>query len=122
MVKVFLPADLSFHFFNRACIIDQKKIEKAIRNVMVKTNSSATIKTISAILLETLLKLSFEVRSDKKAKRPHMINNMQATPVASSIKVTLLNFVIFNEVKTTRQKPSKFEDVLRMCGELLLAI
>jgi hypothetical protein len=52
---------------------------------------------------------------DKKEKTLLPINMMDATPVNSSIMVWELNFDILIEVRTTRQNPSKLEDVFRIC-------
>jgi hypothetical protein len=92
----------------------QKRIEKAIMNVMLKTKIKATTKMMSAIFSYKALKFAFVARRDKKANRAQAINKIHARPVASSINETWLNFVILREVKTIRQNPSKLDDEFRM--------
>ena len=83
-------------------------------NVMRKTMTRAIIKILSAILSSLLLLLSSVALIDKKEKKQLVVRKIQVTPVNSSIKDTSLNLVIFNEVKTTRQKPSKLDEVFRI--------
>ena len=65
---------------------------------------------------------SFEVLIDKNERRLLEISRMVATPVNSSIIEIALYRVIFSPVSTTRQNPSKFDEVFRMCSDLLCDI
>jgi len=97
-------------------------MEKAIINVIEKTNNKATIKIFSAIFSYLIIESSFFARIDKKERKLLAINKIVATPVNSSIIETSLYLDIFREVKTTRQNPNKFEEVFKICPDLFSAI
>lgn len=96
--------------------------ENAIIKIIMKTKNKAKIKILSAIFSYLIIFFSFILLIDKKEKRQLEINRIQATPVNSSIIETSLYFDIFNEVKTTRQKPNKLEAVLKICCDLLFSM
>jgi hypothetical protein len=96
--------------------------EKAIIKVITNTKNKATIKILSAMRSYLTVRISFDVRIEKKEKIQLAINNMHATPVSSSIFDSSLNFDIFNEVRTIRQNPNKLDDVFKICCVLLFAI
>ena len=89
---------------------------------IVKTNSNATIKTLSAMVSYRISNSSFAVRIDKKEKKQLIASKMQATPVTSSIMDVSLTFDILREVKTPRQNPNKLEEVFRICCDLFFDI
>ena len=97
-------------------------IENAIINVIIKTDSNAIKKNLSAIVSYILTSLSFVVRIDKNENILLVIKKIQATPVNSSIFVSWSYFDILSDVKTTKQNPNRFEDVFKICCELLFAI
>jgi len=80
------------------------------------------MKILSAILSYLNANFSLVVRIDKKEKKQLDIKKIQATPVISSILETSLSFDILSEVKTTRQKPNKLDEVFKMCCDLLIVI
>jgi hypothetical protein len=96
--------------------------ENAIIKVIINTRNKATTKMLSAIFSYLIIFFSFILLIDKKEKRQLETNKIQANPVISSIIETSLYFEIFNDVKTTRQKPNKFDAVLKICGDLLFSI
>ena len=51
-----------------------------------------------------------------------VIKNRMATAAISSIIVASLSFRTFKDVSTIKQKPSRFDDVLRICCELLFLL
>lgn len=51
---------------------------------------------------------------DKNESRLLAISKTEAAPVNSSISDISLYLLIFNEVKTMRQNPSRLDEVLRM--------
>ncbi len=53
-------------------------------------------------------------RTDKNEKMQLVIRKIQATPVNSSIFVSLSYFDIFKDVNTTRQNPNKLDEVLKI--------
>lgn len=65
---------------------------------------------------------SLSERRDKNEKILLVIKKNVAIPVSSSMIDTSLYFDILREVNTTRQNPSKLEEVFNMCSDLLLAI
>ncbi len=75
---------------------------------------------MSAIFSKERICFSLLPRIDKKENKLLPTNNIQQTPVNSSITDTSLNFDILSDVKTTRQKPNKLEEVFKICWELLL--
>ncbi len=85
---------------------------------MIKTNNNPPIKILSAIRSYLIANFSLVVRIDKKEKKQLVINKIHAMPVISSIFETSLSFAIFSEVKTIKQKPSKLDDVFKMCCDL----
>jgi hypothetical protein len=100
----------------------QNIIENAIINEITKTNSREVTKIYSAIFSYLIFSLPLLVLIDRKENRLLPANNIQAAPVNSSIIDASLNFDILSVVSTIRQKPSKLDDVLRMCCELPFAI
>ena len=97
-------------------------MEKAIRNVIKKTKIKAVIKMFSAIFSKRTDRFSLLIRVDKNEKTLLIIKKMDPTPLSSSMIDTELYFDILREVNTTRQNPKRFEDVFKMCSDLLLAI
>jgi hypothetical protein len=59
---------------------------------------------------------------DRKERIALMIKKIVPTPVNSSIIDTELYFDILREVNTTRQNPTKLEEVFKICSDLLFAI
>jgi hypothetical protein len=95
-------------------LFHQNRNVKAIRKVTPKSISNASKKIISAYFSYLALRLSFTVRIDKNDRKLAAVNKIDATPVNSSIIVCSLYFDILREVKTIRQKPSKFDDVFNI--------
>ena len=91
-------------------------------NVIAKTISIETRKNLSAIFSYLIVFFSSDALIDRNEKRLQVISKTQATPVTSSMTVSLSNRDIFSEVSTTKQKPSRFEDVFSMWFELLFAM
>ena len=87
--------------------------------MIVKIRIKARRKIESAILSYLKLSFSFELRIDRKEKKLHVIRSMDATPVHSSMSVSSLNREIFRDVKTIRQNPNRFDEVFKICGDLL---
>jgi hypothetical protein len=90
-------------------------IENATMKVIPNINMSAAINILSASSSKPEAILTFVDLRDKKEKRLHAIKRMQAMPVISSILVTLEYLDILSDVSTTRQNPSRLEEVFRMC-------
>ncbi len=80
------------------------------------------MKMKSAKLSYLIISLSFLVLIDKKENKQLAISSTLATPVISSIFDISLSFDILSEVKTTRQNPSRLEEVFKICCDLLFAI
>jgi hypothetical protein len=112
----------SLIIFNNSVFIHQNIIEKAIINVIKKTNIKAIIKIFSAIFSLRTDKFSLLERIDKNERIALAIKKIVPIPVNSSIIETALYFDILREVKTTKQNPNKLEEVFKMCSDLLLAI
>ncbi len=109
-------------FFFESHKQNQKRIEKAIMNVTAKIRSKADKKIKSAIFSYFGSSRSFEVRIERNENRQLPMSRIQAKPVNSSMRDTSLIFDIFSEVSTIRQKPSRFDEVYKMCSDLLFAI
>lgn len=50
------------------------------------------------------------------------VSNMAITEVNSSMTCVSIRFEICNEVITKRQNPKRFAEVVKICGDVLLAI
>jgi len=59
------------------------------------------------------------LRMERKAQRQLNINSTKHTAVIWSITVVSLNLKNLIEVSTTKQKPSKLDAALSICGDLL---
>ena len=53
--------------------------------------------------------------SEKKEKKQENVRNMAITEMNSSMSVDAARSVMCNEVITSRQNPSRFTEVLRIC-------
>lgn len=84
--------------------------------VVINKRDNPARKKISATF-SSLLLLLIEPLIDKKERIQLAINITVATVVNSSIIVLPEMFNNFNEVKTTKQIPNKFEEALSMCGD-----
>ncbi len=80
------------------------------------------MKILSAIFSKRFIFSWFSERMDIKDKKLLNAKTIQAIPVNSSIKEVWLYFVIFKEVRTTRQNPNRFDDVFNMLCELFCFI
>jgi hypothetical protein len=58
--------------------------------------------------------LSLFERIDKKERMQLIINTIAESPVISSMAVAVENLEILIEVSTTRQNPSRFDELLRI--------
>lgn len=81
-----------------------------MKNIML----SVIRKNTSAYFSYFIPEFSLEVLIDKNESRLLAIKSTEAAPVNSSIRVNSLYLLIFKEVKTIRQNPSKLDEVLRM--------
>ena len=62
------------------------------------------------------------VRIERKERIQLTISIIADTPVISSMIVAAANFEILIEVNTTKQKPSRFEELFKMCGDFSATI
>ncbi len=56
---------------------------------------------------------------ERNERKQLAINNNEAMPVLSSMRVPLLKCMTLIEVSTIKQNPSRLVDVLSICGDLL---
>jgi hypothetical protein len=61
-------------------------------------------------------------RIERKERIQLIISSMAASPVISSIKVAAANFEILIDVNTTKQNPSRLEELFKICGDFSVAI
>jgi len=87
---------------------------------MVTKRQINPVKKIISATFSYLLLFSDLLRIERNDKILLVMKRMVATEVHSSINVVPLNFRTFNEVSTRKQIPSKFAEVFKMCGALLL--
>lgn len=74
----------------------------------------ASKKNMSAYFSNLKPEVSLVLLIDKNDSRLLAISKTEAAPVNSSISDISLYLLIFNDVKTMRQNPSRLEDVFKM--------
>jgi len=99
----------------------------AIKIVVSDKITSPQRNKTSASFSNLTERISFLLLIDKKENRQLLMKHMMAKAAPSSIKLASLNLLIFDEVSTTKQKPNRLADVLRIWvdfedGSLLLFI
>ena len=80
------------------------------------------IKTFIAACSYRSLRVSFVAYFDKKESRQLIPKKTEMIPVTSSMNVKTLNPEILNVVNTTKQNPSKFDEVPNMFEAFSVAI
>ena len=88
---------------------------------MAESRTNAIRKRRSATFSSFLPASVSSFRIDKNDNTALVIKRIDAIPVSSSMRVMLLYFVAFSEVRMIKQKPSIFDEVLsiwleRDCG------
>lgn len=84
--------------------------------------TSAVKKRYSAIVSRRLSRSGFFVRIDTKENIQEAVNRIATIDVNSSIKWVSIGLAIWREVMIKRQNPSRFAEVFKIWGEVLLAI
>jgi hypothetical protein len=93
--------------------------EKSI--VVRKSKPSPQRKRTSAISSHILIRLKLPLIDIKE--RPQLtINSIVVKAVNSSIKVSCDTFNSLMDVNTTKQSPRRFDDALRMWGDLVFGL
>lgn len=111
-----IPKSLIFKYI-RLCIPIRYNNKKYYR----KNSNQRNNKKLSANFSNRISCLAFSVLIEKKDNREEMVSNKAITEVNSSTRLFFVLSVIWSEVITKRQNPSKLADVLRICCEVLLA-
>jgi ABC-type uncharacterized transport system ATPase subunit len=93
--------------------------EKSI--VVRKSKPSPQRKRMSAISSHILTRLKLPL-IDIKESPQLAINNRVVKAVNSSIKVSCDIFNSLMDVNTTKQRPRRLDDALRMCGDLAFGL
>ncbi|WP_162796035.1 hypothetical protein [Pedobacter nanyangensis] len=63
-------------------------------------------------------RISILLLIDRKESKQLLMKHIMAKAAPSSIKLASLSLFILDEVSTTKQKPSKLAEVLRICVDL----
>jgi len=79
---------------------------------------SEIMKNQSAVVSNRFSHAGFFALSEKKEKKQENVRNIAITDMNSSISVVAVRLVIWSEVITKRQNPSRFTEVLRICCEV----
>ena len=79
-------------------------------------------KTISATRSNFSERISLLERIERKERIQLIINVKADKPVISSMIVAVVNLEILIEVNTTRQNPSRLDELFKICGDFSAAI
>ena len=91
-------------------------------SIDISMPTSAVKKRYSAIVSRRLSRSGFFVRIDTKENIQEAVNRIATIDVNSSIKWVSIGLAIWREVMIKRQNPSRFAEVFKIWGEVLLAI
>src|SRR4051794_8327072 len=96
-------------------------MSNVITIVVINNIERPEIKKNSATFSYRVLVLSLRLRIAKKDKILLVIKLMVATAENSSIRVDCRSFSTLSEVKTIKQRPNRFDEVLSIWADLLFS-
>ena len=85
---------------------------------VVKNKKIKPMRKITSAMFSYLILLELRLRIDKKESKLLVMKNIIAIAVSSSITVASFSFITLSEVSTIKQKPSRFEEVFNIWGDL----